>query len=111
MLSDGLPPHIWTGGDPSLLSLHPGGDQLPTENLGIGSYWAGLLAGISYRRDFSIERMTRFTSERDTLNVRAMVAGFRPAPNEARIRLAFPSGISAMFVCSSWGGTDREEVG
>jgi hypothetical protein len=31
------------------LSLHPDGDQLPTENLGFGSYCFGPLADISYR--------------------------------------------------------------
>jgi hypothetical protein len=49
---------------------------------------------------FVDERMMRFTSERDTPNVRAMVGAFRPASNDARIRFAFPSGSSATSVDS-----------
>jgi hypothetical protein len=48
---------------------------------------------------FPVERITRFTWERDMPKVRAMAGVFRPAPNAARMRFAFPSGISAMFVC------------
>src|SRR5207248_7832311 len=35
-----------------------------------------------------------FTSETGRPNVRAMVPGLTPAPNDARTRFAFPSGIS-----------------
>ena len=45
---------------------------------------------------FVDERMVRFTSESDTPNVRAMVGGFTPASNDARMRFAFLSGISAI---------------
>jgi hypothetical protein len=38
--------------------------------------------------------MMRFTSETEMPNVRAIVAGFSPALNDARMRFAFPSGIS-----------------
>src|SRR5205814_7238061 len=50
---------------------------------------------------FSVARIMRFTCERDTPNVRAIFAGFSPAPNDARIRFAFPSGISAILAASA----------
>src|SRR5207248_9874970 len=52
---------------------------------------------------FSALRMMRFTSESDTRNVRAMVAGFSPAANDARMRFALPSGISTTFGTASTG--------
>jgi hypothetical protein len=60
---------------------------------------------------FVDERMTRFTSETDTPNVRAMVGAFRPASNDARIRFAFPSGISATSVRSIRDGIGRAALG
>lgn len=57
----------------------------------------------------------RFTKEAETPNVRAMVAGFRPASNDARMRFAFPSGISAILAASmrdgsGLGGLDVEAL-
>jgi hypothetical protein len=49
---------------------------------------------------FCVERMMRFTTETGTPKVRAMVGAFRPASNDARMRFAFPSGISAISVRS-----------
>ena len=58
------------------------------------------------RLDFSADRRMRFTSERDTPNVRAMVIGFSPALNDARTRLAFPSGISILVPTGDDTGRD-----
>ncbi len=50
----------------------------------------------SYRSGVSPALKTRFTRDRDILNVRAMAAGFMPALNDARMRFALPSGISSI---------------
>ena len=60
---------------------------------------------------FFVGRMMRFTSESDTPNVRAMVAGFRPALNDARIRFALPSGISTTWVASIGDDVGRDASG
>lgn len=60
--------------------------------------------------DFCASRMMRFTSESDTPNVRAMVAGFSPASNDARMRFALPSGISATLVVATGEGTGRDAL-
>lgn len=59
---------------------------LPSDNCGFGDDQP--------RFGFSVELKTRFTKDRESLNVRAMVAGLIPALNDARIRFALPSGIS-----------------
>jgi hypothetical protein len=60
---------------------------------------------------FFVERMMRFTTETDTPKVRAMVGAFRPASNDARIRFAFPSGISRGWLDSIRGDTGRDVRG
>jgi hypothetical protein len=50
---------------------------------------------VSYRLGFAVELMMRFTRDWEIPNVRAMAAGLSPAPNDARMRFAFPSGISS----------------
>ena len=62
-------------------------------------------------RYFLVERMTLFTSETDTPNVRAIVGAFRPAANDARMRFAFPSGISAICAVSGDDDTGRDDEG
>jgi hypothetical protein len=50
-----------------------------------------------YRFGFAAEELrTRFTKDWDIRNVRAMAAGLTPAMNDARMRFAFPSGISSI---------------
>jgi hypothetical protein len=51
---------------------------------------------LSYRFGFSVEFRTRLTKDWDILNVRAMATGLMPARNDARMRFAFPSGISSI---------------
>jgi hypothetical protein len=51
---------------------------------------------VRYRSGASPALKTRFTRDRDILNVRAMAAGFMPALNDARMRFALPSGISSI---------------
>ena len=62
---------------------------------------------MSYRFRFSVEFRTRLTKDWDILNVRAMATGLMPARNDARMRFAFPSGISSIaLVVLSETGTD-----
>ena len=51
---------------------------------------------LAYRIGFSVEFRTRRTKDWDILNVRAMATGLIPARNDARMRFAFPSGISSI---------------
>jgi hypothetical protein len=51
---------------------------------------------LAYRIGFSVEFRTRLTKDWDILNVRAMATGLIPARNDARMRFAFPSGISSI---------------
>jgi len=60
---------------------------------------------------FCVERMMRFTNETDMPNVRAIVAGFSPALNDARMRFAFPSGISTTCLVSTGDDTGRDALG
>ena len=60
---------------------------------------------------FCVERMMRFTNETDMPNVRAIVAGFSPALNDARMRFAFPSGISTTCLVSTGGDIGRDALG
>ena len=60
---------------------------------------------------FFVDRMIRFTAAIEIPNVRAMVGGFRPASNDARMRFAFPSGISAIFAASTGDDTGRDAGG
>ena len=60
---------------------------------------------------FADERMMRFTVETDTPDVRAIVGAFRPAPNDARMRFAFPSGISTTSARSVREGIWLEALG
>src|SRR5216684_2697603 len=50
----------------------------------------------AYRFGFSVEFRRRFTKDWGIRNVRAMAAGLTPALNDARMRFAFPSGISSI---------------
>jgi hypothetical protein len=62
---------------------------------------------LAYRFGFSVEFRTRLTKDWDILNVRAMAIGLIPARNDARMRFAFPSGISSTaLVVLSETGTD-----
>ena len=62
---------------------------------------------LAYRFGFSVEFRTRLTKDCDILNVRAMAIGLTPARNDARMRFAFPSGISSIaLVVLSETGTD-----
>jgi hypothetical protein len=50
-----------------------------------------------YRFGFCEEELrTRFTKDWDIRNMRAMAVGLTPAMNDARMRFAFPSGISSI---------------
>ena len=60
---------------------------------------------------FFVERMMRFTTETDKPNVRAIVGAFSPAANDARMRFAFPSGISAICAVSGDDDTGRDAEG
>jgi hypothetical protein len=68
---------------------------------------AGVRRQSAYRFDFSVDAIMRFTNDGDIRNMRAMAARFSPAPNEALIRFAFPSGISSTLLaflrdCADW---------
>src|SRR6266851_9103372 len=52
----------------------------------------------AYRFGFSVEFRRRFTKDWGIRNVRAMAAGLTPALNDARMRFAFPSGISSILL-------------
>ena len=61
----------------------------------------------AYRFGFSVKFRTWLTKDWDILNVRAMATGLIPARNVARMRFAFPSGISSIaLVVLSETGTD-----
>jgi len=51
--------------------------------------------------------MIRFTTDGDTRNMRAMAVGLSPAPKEARMRFALPSGISSTRLSSLRDAGDR----
>jgi len=66
---------------------------------------AGVRRQSAYRFDFSVDAIMRFTNDGDIRNMREMAARFSPAPNEALIRFAFPSGISLLAFlrdCADW---------
>jgi len=71
----------------------PGKETGPSYSGGIWDEEMAQSAALLTPLHFCVERMMRFTNETDMPNVRAIVAGFSPALNDARMRFAFPSGI------------------
>jgi hypothetical protein len=67
---------------------------------------------LAYHLSFSGELRTRFTTDRDIREVRAMSEAFTPALNDARMRFAVPSGIFSvppilsLRMLANWPGDD-----
>jgi len=89
----------------------PGKETGPSYSGGIWDEEMAQSAALLTSLHFCVERMMRFTNETDMPNVRAIVAGFSPALNDARMRFAFPSGISTTCLVSTGDDTGRDALG